>query len=192
MTIDSAFIEFPRLSTERLLLRQVQLSDKEALFSIRSDPEVRAAYGTDPTASPEITLKWIRELIRNYAERKAIFWCITFKDDPRAIGSCTLWNMELESFRAELGYELNRSHWRMGIMYEALTAVLSWCFDEMELNRIEACPLDRNVASKELLRRLGFRFEGDLKERIRFHDRFEDQLYFRLLKSEWLFTRKES
>ena len=40
MTIDAMFTQFPRLKTDRLLLRQIQLNDAEALFSTFSDEEV--------------------------------------------------------------------------------------------------------------------------------------------------------
>ena len=40
MTIDEAFTYFPTLTTSRLHLRQLRSTDAEALFAIRSDPEV--------------------------------------------------------------------------------------------------------------------------------------------------------
>ncbi|MCL4340850.1 MAG: GNAT family N-acetyltransferase, partial [Candidatus Thermoplasmatota archaeon] len=53
-------------------------------------------------------------------------------------GTACLWNMDLESDIAELGYELHPEYWRKGIMTEALEALIRWAFQEFELNRIEA------------------------------------------------------
>jgi ribosomal-protein-alanine N-acetyltransferase len=51
MTIDAAFTHFPSLSTSRLLLRQIQPSDAEALFATFSDEEVMEFYGHEPHRS---------------------------------------------------------------------------------------------------------------------------------------------
>ncbi len=45
MSIEVAFTHFPSLTTNRLHLRQLQLTDAEALFAIRSDREVMEPYG---------------------------------------------------------------------------------------------------------------------------------------------------
>ena len=45
MTIDTAFTHFPSLNTDRMLLRQIQLDDAEALFAILSDEEAMQFYG---------------------------------------------------------------------------------------------------------------------------------------------------
>ncbi len=70
-------------------------------------------------------------------------------------------------------------------MIEAVSAILTWGFNELKLQRIEACPLAKNIPSKSLLLKLGFSYEGNLRQRVDFCDRFEDQLYFGLLKDEW-------
>jgi len=70
-------------------------------------------------------------------------------------------------------------------MTEALAPVLKYGLDGMRLNRIEACPLAENAASISLLLRLGFKYEGNLRQRVFFRGRFIDQYYYGLLKSEW-------
>ncbi|HXQ91702.1 MAG TPA: GNAT family protein [Nitrososphaerales archaeon] len=100
------------------------------------------------------------------------------------VGSCCFWNFE--GFHcAELGYELARKYWRQGIMVEAVSAVLTWGFNELKLHRVEANPLAKNIPSRSLLLKLGFTYEGNLRERIYFRGHFEDQLYFGLLKDIW-------
>ena len=49
-------------------------------------------------------------------------------------------------------------------MTEALSAILKFGFDELELNRIEAVVLPENTASIQMLEKLGFRKEGLLEE----------------------------
>ncbi len=53
------------------------------------------------------------------------------------------------------------------------------------MHRIEATPFVSNTTSISLLRKLGFTYEGTLRQRALFRDHFEDQQYFGLLKDEW-------
>ena len=71
------------------------------------------------------------------------------------------------------------------MMTEALAPVLAYGLLGVRLNRIEACPLAENAASNALLLKLGFRYEGNLRQRVFFRGRFVDQVYYGLLKSEW-------
>ena len=71
-------------------------------------------------------------------------------------------------------------------MTEAISTILTYGFTELGLHRIEAIPLGGNTASKSLLLKLGFKYEGNLRQRHFFREHFEDQLYFGLLREEWL------
>jgi [ribosomal protein S5]-alanine N-acetyltransferase len=69
---------------------------------------------------------------------------------------------------------------------EAMTALLTYGFTELGLHRIEASVAPQNTPSKDLLLKLGFTYEGNLRQRYFFHDHFEDEQFFGLLKGEWL------
>jgi RimJ/RimL family protein N-acetyltransferase len=71
-------------------------------------------------------------------------------------------------------------------MAEAVSAIIAYGFSELGLHRIEANPLAGNIASVNLLLKLGFTNEGNLRQRVFFRDRFKDQLHFGLLKDEWI------
>ena len=128
----------------------------------------------------------IQRLQPFYARREAIIWGITLKGEDILIGACTFWNFGPGFHCAEIGYELHRAYWRQGVMTEALSAILTCGFTELGLHRIEANPFARNTRSTSLLLKLGFTHEGTLRQRHFFRDHFEDQMYFGLLKDEWL------
>jgi len=71
-------------------------------------------------------------------------------------------------------------------MTETVSAVVTYGFTVLELHRIEASPLARNTSSRKLLLKLGFVCEGNLRERLLFRNRLEDEHSFGLLKDEWL------
>jgi ribosomal-protein-alanine N-acetyltransferase len=144
-------------------------------------------YGTLPHQSVEESRDLIHKQQASYARREGIRWGITRKGDDRVIGSCGLFRFDDGFRRAVTGYELGRAHWRQGIMREALGAVLTFAFAEaaMGLHRVEAVVDGDNERSKGLLRALGFTYEGTLRQRFYFRERYWDEHYFGLLRDEW-------
>src|SRR5260221_12207083 len=90
MTIDAMFTQFPCLTTDRLLLRQIQLTDAETLFAIFSDENGMEFYGHMPHRSEDDSRELIRHQHAWYARREGIRWGITRKGQARGIGSCAL------------------------------------------------------------------------------------------------------
>jgi ribosomal-protein-alanine N-acetyltransferase len=185
MTIEAAFTHFPSLTTDRLHLRKIQPADAEAFFAIKSDPEVTKLYGVEPHRSLDDTQGWIRRVMDSYEQRDGLFWCLTLKGGESPIGGVVFWNFSSDYKSAEIGYELHRAYWRQGLMSEAISPVLTYGFSELDLHRIEANPLAINAASWSLLLKLGFTFEGNLRQRVFFRDQYMDQLFFGLLNGEW-------
>ena len=186
MTIDTAFTHFPCLTTNRLLLRQIQPNDMESLFAIFSDEEAMQFYGHEPHRSLGDTQELIRQIQARYARREALRWGITLHGEDRVIGSCSFHHFDEGFHRAETGYELNRAFWGKGMMIEAMSAILTYGFTELGLHRVEAIIDIMNERSKGLLLKLGFTYEGNLRQRYSFRDRFEDEHYFGLPTGEWL------
>jgi len=185
MTIEAAFTHFPLLTTSRLLLRNIVPEDAEALFAIRSDEESMKYSGQDLYKSLAETISVIKMMEERYVHKRSLRWCIKLKGDDKLIGTCTLFHFDEGYHRAETGYELNRAFWGKGIMTEAMSAILTFGFSELGLHRIEAVIDIENERSKNLLIRLGFSYEGNLRQRYFFEDQFLDEYYFGLLKDEW-------
>jgi [ribosomal protein S5]-alanine N-acetyltransferase len=185
MSIDAAFTHFPSLTTNRLLLRQIRPQAAEALFATFSDEEAMQFYGHEPHRSLDDTYALIQRIQAHYDRREAIRWGITLKGQETVIGSCGFHQFDSGFHRAETGYELNRAYWRQGIMFEAMSAILTYGFTELGLHRVEAVIDIVNEQSRGLLLKLGFTYEGNLRQRYFFRDRFEDEHFFGLLKNEW-------
>jgi [ribosomal protein S5]-alanine N-acetyltransferase len=185
MSIHEAFTHFPAITTSRLQLRQIQLGDTEALFETLSDEEAMQFYGQEPHRSLDETRALIEQISARYARHEAIRWGITLKGEDQTIGSCSFFHFDKGFHCAETGYELNRAFWGQGIMYEAMSAILTFGFDFLGLHRVEAIIDIANERSKGLLLKLGFLYEGNLRQRFSFRGHFEDEYYFGLLKDEW-------
>ncbi|HEY7356044.1 MAG TPA: GNAT family N-acetyltransferase, partial [Ktedonobacterales bacterium] len=99
MTIETIFTNFPRLETEHLILRQIQLSDAAAVFATFSDEAVMEFYGEIPHRSVEESRDLIRRQHEWYRRREGIRWGITRRGDATVIGSCGF-STSMRSFSA--------------------------------------------------------------------------------------------
>lgn len=184
MNLDKVFSKFPQLETENLILREMKLSDAEALFQIFADDRVTQYHDLDTATHVDQAKFLINRRAELFKSGQRIRWGITKKDDDIVIGSCGYTQWIKNSYRAEIGYELAKAHWRKGIMTEALGAIIHFGFQNMGLNRIEALVMEKNIASIRLLEKLGFQAEGTLRDYGYWKGRFHDLKMFSRLKRD--------
>lgn len=176
---------FPTLCTARLTLRQILPSDSPALFAIHSDAEWMRWYGVDPATEPEHAAQ-LAELFAGWFNAGTGFrWALERTQDNQLIGTCGLFRWNKSWHNCVVGYEIRRDCNGKGYMREALTAVLDYGFNMMQLHRIQAETHPDNLASIGLATRLGFRFEGVHREQAFWGDRFHDLHCYSLLERDW-------
>ena len=187
------FTDRPRLETERLLLRQVSHADHEDWLAVWHSPGA-LDYLIDFEGKPESAvardiLDWAQRIVR---QKSGIRWAITLKPDERMIGSCGFHLYERRHRRVEIGYELHSGFWRRGIMSEAVEAVLDFCFQRLEVHRVEADVVEGNVASAALLKQAGFTLEGIWRDRVFKRGAYHSLWQFGLLAPDYRARRKSS
>ncbi len=175
----------PVLDTPRLRLRIPVDADVPALFAIFSDPETMR-YWTTPAMTDLAEADALLRDIQHHAEARTLFqWGIARREDDLVIGTSTLFRIEAEHRRCELGYILRRDCWGRGLAHEALTAVVNHAFGTLSLHRLEADIDPRNRASVRSVERLGFTLEGRLRERYFVGHEIQDSLIYGLLAPTW-------
>ena len=93
------------IETDRLLLREMSLSDMEALSSILQDENVMYAY--NGAFSDEETLAWMQQQLRRYREHGFGLWGIFQKSTGEMIGQCGITMQEYKGGQVpEIGYPL--------------------------------------------------------------------------------------
>ena len=156
-------IPFPILKTDRLYLREIQESDLEQVYFLRSDKNInkyiQRAQQTLETSKAHIAL-----LAENHRKNKSISWGIITKESNVLIGTICLWNFSEDRKTCEVGYDLDPKFQGRGIMGEALKAVLDFGFNNYNFKTIEAYTDFRNIPSKMLLKRHGFIPREDAKD----------------------------
>ncbi|GAA4340560.1 GNAT family protein [Mucilaginibacter gynuensis] len=147
---------FPELQTERLILRQLRITDSDAIFALRSDDEVNKYIGRKKAASVDDAIAHIQKISEVTQSNEAVFWAITFKGEDKLIGTILYWNIDKANHIAEIGYELLPEYQGRGIMQEALAAVIAYGFNQLKIKTIEAYTIPANERSLSLLNKFGF------------------------------------
>lgn len=177
--------KFPTLETERLRLREMVLKDHHAIFAIRNDYEVTKYNIGTAYVDIQQADQLIMGMHDEYRNRKSIRWGITQKTDDSVIGMVGFNYWNTSDNRGSIGFDLARAYWRKGIMREAVGMVLRFGFMRMALNRVEADASIYNIASINLLLKLGFVQEGHQREQYYEDGTYHDLLLFALLKRDW-------
>ena len=177
--------DLPTLETERLILRKMTPADAEAVFAYASDPEVTRYVIWDTHRTIEDSEIFLRSTVERYENAEAADWGIVRKENGRFIGGCGIVGWDLDHARAEMGYVLSREYWGQGLMPEAVRAMISFGFERMGLNRIEARCMVENVASARVMEKAGMTYEGTLRKREFIKGAYRDIKLYAILRSEY-------
>ena len=112
---------------------------------------------------------------------------LIFKTDDKALlGGINIGNVRRGvSQSASLGYWIGEKHSRNGYMKEALKLLIPSLFVDLRLNRIEAATFEENIASKNLLKKIGFKKEGVLRKYLKINGTWRDHILYGLLENDF-------
>lgn len=107
------------------------------------------------------------------------------RHDGVLVGAITLDNIRRGPAQTgTLGYWIGAPFARQGYMGEAIRAVVAHAFDGMELSRIEAACLPENVASRGVLEKSGFKYEGVAQSYLQIHGRWRNHVLYSILRGD--------
>lgn len=176
---------FPELVTKRLKLRELDEEDLPALLSIFSNPHTMKYYGSDMISNLEEVEGMLMSFRKGFDNQQAIRFGIECRETGNLIGTCGFHNWAKRVNRIEIGYELKQEEEGKGYMTEALTAIISFAFRELQINRIGALIHPDNTTSRKLVTKLGFQEEGLLRDYTYASGNYMDLLMHSLLKKDW-------
>lgn len=173
------------IRTKRLILRDFNETDWQAVHGYASDPEVVRYMDWGPNTEEE-TKVFIRRSISHQKEkpRRNYTLAIILKAEDRLIGSCGLHVANPDNREGWLGYCLNRHFWGQGYATETAKALLRFGFQQLGLHRIYATCDPANIASVHVLEKIGMQREGHLREHKWAKGRWRDSLLYAILDSE--------
>lgn len=178
-----------RLETERLTLRLPVHGDYRAWSELR---HASAGFLTpwEPTWSDDhLTRRAFTNRVswaaRCYKLDTALPLFIIRRLDDMLVGAITLDNIRRGPAQAgTLGYWVGAPHARQGYMREAIAALVHHAFTAMDLSRIEAACLPENAASRGVLERAGFKYEGVAQSYLQINGRWRNHVLYANLRGD--------
>ena len=147
--------------TERCIIRELEETDIEGMFTLDSNPEVHRFLGNTPIKTKEEALKMIRHVRQQYIDNGIGRLAIIEKTSGAFMG----WTgLKLEKgVRADreyydLGYRLLQKYWGKGIATETAIASLQYGFETLQLEEINAAADVDHIASNSILKKVGMQF----------------------------------
>lgn len=178
-----------KLETQRMVLRAPVHNDFRPWVALRS-------------ASQEFLTPWEPAWSPDHLSRKAfsnrVYWAnrsinagtavplfLIRREDLTLLGAITLDNIRRgPAMAATIGYWTGAAFARQGYMREAIETVVHYAFTHLELSRIEAACLPENTASRGLLERSGFKYEGVAQSYLQIDGRWRTHVLYAALRGD--------
>jgi ribosomal-protein-alanine N-acetyltransferase len=178
-------IPHPTLVTPRLRLRQFRDEDVEAMHECFANDEAMRFWNTPVHTKRVETERAVRRFI-DCTPSYYRFWAVADAGTDRCLGLVNYHDGHIRSKRVAIGYIIDPARHRQGIATEAVSAMLTFCFEELDLHRVQAFIHPDNAPSRALVEKLGFRCEGLLRDNLRVADDWRDDMLYALLATERL------
>ncbi|WP_183578517.1 GNAT family N-acetyltransferase [Mucilaginibacter sp. X5P1] len=154
--MNTNFIPFPDLQTDRLLLRRLDKNDCARLQELRSDEKVNRYLKRPKSITIDECEAFVKKIDGNLNDGIGAYWVIAKKTDNTLIGTICLWNFNLENETVDLGYELSPTYQGQGLMLEVVEKIIAYAFNSMQAKTILALTQPDNEGSNNLLKRSSF------------------------------------
>ncbi len=171
---------------ERVLLREFQSTDAEAVQRYAGDPAVARHFTWGPN-TPEQTTEFVQFLVSSQNEdpRTNYDLAIVLRSTHVLIGDARLTIDSNSSRRADLGFIVRTDRQGEGYATDAARLLISLGFRELKLHRVWAMCEPDNVGSIRVLEKLNMKKEGQLREQIFLKEAWRDLVVYGLLASDW-------
>lgn len=145
------------LETPRLLLRNKTPEDAPFFLELNSDPEVTKYTGDGAFRNLEEAEAIVCYVMAQYENNGYGRWLVSLKETGEPLGWCGL-KYHDDSGDTDLGYRFMKRHWGKGYATEAGSACLDYGFSQLGLKRIIGRADTANLASIQVLKKLGMTF----------------------------------
>ncbi|WP_035647979.1 GNAT family N-acetyltransferase [Flavobacterium sp. ASV13] len=159
------------IETERLLLRELLLSDADGMFELDSNPKVHLFLGNNPVKKLEESIEYIHFAQKQYKDFGIGRWAVILKETNEFLGwsGIKFITDEINGHKNfyEIGYRFIEKYWGKGYATEAGKAFVDYAFNEMKVDALYAYADAGNENSRKILEKLGlqyvnsFEYEGE-------------------------------
>ena len=181
--------EMLALDTDNLRLAVLRKSEAaritEYLQNNRDFHKQFSQTHTDDYFTVSTQKKYLAYDCNSFLEGSLVPLWITLKDDNKIIGRVSFFNFAYGGMMScACGYHLDKDHTGKGYMTEALKSAMAFVFDEYKMHRIEAFIVPENEPSLNLVKRVGFHYEGKRNSYMHINGRYRDHEAFYMLEDD--------
>lgn len=184
-----AFRRKVRIETERMTLRLPQHGDWKPWAMLRAESAGFLAPWEPSWSEDHLTRRSFTNRVywaaRAEAQGTALPLMLVRREDQALLGAITLDNIRRgPSQSGTLGYWIGEQYSRRGYMKEAILAVVHHASSVMDMSRIEAACLPENAASRGVLEKCGFKYEGVAQSYLQIAGRWRNHVLYASLRTD--------
>ena len=172
-----------KLTTERLILREIRKSDWKDVHEYAVDPDVYKFMPWGPNTI-EDTKNYIQRAIdsRQEVPRTNFELAIILKSNQKQIGGCGITVSDAGNQQGWIGYCLNKNFWGQGYVTEASIKLLEFGFEQLNLHRIYATCDTKNIGSARVMEKIGMQREGHMRDDKLIRKKWRDSFLYAVIK----------
>ncbi|WP_339108187.1 GNAT family protein [Thioclava sp. GXIMD4216] len=179
----------PKVETDRLTLRLPQHSDYRDWASLREESRDFLTQWEPLWSQDHLSRKAFANRVYWSARAEAAGTALPFflirRDNSRVVGAITLDNIRRGPAQSgTIGYWVGERYARQGYMREAINGVVDYAFAILDLSRIEAACLPENAASRGVLEKSGFKYEGVAQAYLQINGRWRNHVLYSNLRPD--------
>ncbi len=178
-----------RIETERLTLRPPAHSDFRNWASLRLESRDFLTPWEPTWANDHLSRKAFTNRVywaqRSISNGTALPLFLERREDGVVLGAITLDHIKRGPAQSGItGYWIGHPHARQGYMREAIMALVHYAFTTLDLSRIEAGCLPENTASRSLLEKCGYKYEGVAQSYLQINGRWRNHVLYANLRHD--------
>jgi len=178
-----------RIDTERMVLRPPNHGDFRGWSDLRRESAEFLQPWEPSWSSDHLTRKGFVNRVywanRSISQGNALPLFLVGRVDRKVLGAITLDNIRRGPSQAgTIGYWIGAEHARQGFMQEALTAMVHYAFEVLDLSRLESACLPENKASRALLEKCGYKYEGVAQSYLQINGRWRNHVLYANLRND--------
>lgn len=174
------------IETDRLILRRFEYTDDDAMLrNFIADEKTQSMYAEPVYTTKEAVHELLEKYISSYEKPDYYRWAVIDKEKGECIGQIAYFLMDSKNHFGEIEYCIGSDFRRKGYATEAAKAVIAYGFEKISLHKVQICTKTINAASKRVIEKCGFTYEGTLRDYFYTNGEYVGRLYFSMLREEY-------
>lgn len=172
------------LESNRLRFRRLNLDDANDMFEYTSDEQCTKFLSWSSHTDVSQTRQFIENALPKYDLETEYSYALELKENGKFLGVVRLFDISYSNKRTEVSYIMNPGYQGKGLMAEAVSRVIEFCFNEADIMRVQARCTTDNIGSEKVMQKSGMTYEGKLQKYWNLKGEFKDVVIYGIINKE--------